>query len=244
VRLLVLLLASALAATPVATSAARSSFPPELSPELDGVLTRYMAATRVQRDAMLGAQMELDIDGRLSKLRESGRMRVLRSISKLGEMVITPIGEFIGDNRIRTQLIARYLETEEKEKAYGAMSITNADYDFKIKAILKKDTGRSLYIFDVNPRRKGPTMFRGEVWVDGATGMPLREAGQFVKSPHILLSNIRFVRDYELQDGVSIVKHFSSSTDVHLLGVGTAELNIEFSKFSRDPASFTTVGQL
>jgi len=54
-----------------------------------------------------------------------------------------------------------------------------------------------------------------------------------VKSPNLLLTNLRFARDYELQDGVSVVKHFQSSTDVRLLGVGSAELDVNFSNFSR-----------
>jgi hypothetical protein len=78
-------------------------------------------------------------------------------------------------------------------------------------------------------------MFRGELWIDGSTGMPLREAGQLVKSPNILLTNLRFTRDYELQDGVAMVKHFRSSTDVRLLGIGRAELVIDFSNFSKTP---------
>jgi hypothetical protein len=220
------LLASALAATPVTTA-----FPPELSGELQEVVQRYVLAAERQRQAMLGVQMEMQIDGRFTKLREEGRMRVMRTISKLGELGIKVL-EFSGDNRVKTELIARYLDEEQKAKAYGAMSILPQDYDFAVKAILRR-AGDTTYVFDVTPRKGGAGKFRGEVWVDGKTGMPLREAGQMIKSPHLLLSNLRFRRDYELRDGVAVVKHFTSSTDVRLLGVGRAELDVVFSNFSR-----------
>ena len=217
-------------ATPVSTT----SFPTELSAELNDVVQRYVSATQLQRRAMLGAQMEMKIDGRFTKLREQGQMRVLRTISSLGELS-TKMLEFSGDNRIKTELIARFLEAETTSKAYGAMRIAPQDYEFKVKAIFTRG-GQKTYVFEVIPRKNDAGRFRGELWVDGATGMPLREAGRLVKSPNLLLTNLRFARDYELQDGVSVVKHFQSSTDVRLLGVGSAELDVNFSNFSRTSA--------
>jgi hypothetical protein len=233
VRLTALFFSFALLAKPVT-----SAFPPDLSPELSSVVQRYVSATEKQRQAMLGVQMEMDIDGRFTKLREQGRMRVLRTISKLGELGIRVL-EFTGDNRIKTELIARYLDEEQKAKAYGAMTIAPADYDFEIKAILKRG-GQMTYVFDVSPRRNDSGRFRGELWVDGATGMPLKESGQMVKSPSLFLANLRFTRDYELRDGIAFVKHFKSSTDVRLLGVGRAELDVTFGNVSQAPAEQAT----
>lgn len=228
VRLTLLFLAFTLLAKPVAIA-----FPPELSPELNTVVERYVAATSKQREAMLGVQLEMDIDGRFTKLKEEGRMKVMRTISKLGELGIRVL-EFTGDNRIKTELIARYLDEEQKAKAYGAMTIAPEDYEYAITAILKRD-GKSTYVFDVKPRNGGAGKFRGELWVDGATGMPLKESGQMVKSPSIFLANLRFTREYELRDGIAYVTHFTSSTDVRLLGVGRAELDITFGKVTPAP---------
>lgn len=233
VRLLVLFLATALLASPITTA-----FPPDLSPELHAVVQRYVSATAKQREAMLGVQMEMDIDGRFTKLHEEGRMRVMRTISKLGELSMKVL-EFAGDNRIKTELIARYLDEEQKAKAYGAMTISPVEYEFEIKAILKHG-GQTTYVFDVTPHKNSSGAFRGELWVDGTTGMPLREAGQMVKSPHLLLANLRFSRDYEIQDGIAVVKHFQSSTDVRLLGVGRAELDVTFGNVSQAPAEQAT----
>jgi hypothetical protein len=234
VRVLALLLASAL----VANSVPAPPFPPELSAELNSVVSRYVAASEVQREAMFGVQMDITIQGRLTQLRENGLMRVVGYMSKLGELTHDMV-DFNGDNRIKTDLMARYLELEQKTKSYGGgMKIAPQDYEFKIKAILKQ-SDRTIYVFEVSPRKNRVDKFRGELWIDGPTGMPLREAGRFVKSPSLFLTNLRFARDYELRDGISVVKHFQSSTDVRIPGVGSAELDVNFSNFSRTAAEQT-----
>ncbi|MEP7353447.1 MAG: hypothetical protein ABI824_09485 [Acidobacteriota bacterium] len=205
-----------------------------MAAELESVMARYLTAVSRQQDAMLGAEMEVDIDGRLVDLKEEGRMRVKRIISKAGAITFDFLG-FNGDERVKKELIQRYLEQDQKARNYGAMSVTPVDYDFKIRAIVTKNVGtpeaRTVYVFGVEPRKKEMGLFRGEVWVDGPTGMPLKEAGQIVKSPSHFLTDILFVRDYDLLDGISIVKHFESSAKVRLLGVGRALLDINFSNF-------------
>lgn len=226
-RLLSLFLATILSVTPAIPAPA----PEKLSPEVEDVIARYQTAADLQRKSMLGAQMEMDIDGRFTKLKEEGRMRVMRTISKLGDLTQRML-DFTGDNRVKTQLIARFLEQEDKEKAYGAMILTPQDYEFRLGAVTK-DGNRTVYQFDVKPRKNVAGRIKGEIWIDGQTGMPLREAGMLVKSPSLVLTNLRFTRDYELLDGVSVIKRLRSSTDVRLLGVGRAEVDVDFKNFSR-----------
>jgi hypothetical protein len=225
-RLLVLFLVSALIASPVATS----GFPSELSSELQQVVDRYQDAVKKQHETMLGTQFDLDIDGRFTKLREHGQMNVTSRLSGSGEMTFDKM-TFTGDNRVKTQLIARYLEQEQKAR-YGAMNITQQDYEFKVAAILKRGQ-QTTYVFEVDPRKKSADKFRGELWIDGATGMPLREAGEFTKKPDILLTKPHFSRDYVLHDGVAVIARFQTTTDVYIPGVGTAVLDVIYRNFSR-----------
>ena len=60
-----------------------------------------------------------------------------------------------------------------------------------------------------------------------ATGMPLKETGQMVKSGSAWLKSIRFVRDYEMRNGISVLKHLQSTVDVRV--VGKAELSANYS---------------
>ena len=89
--------------------------------------------------------------------------------------------------------------------------------------------GRAVAILQVSPKRKAVGLFKGELWVDSQTGMPVRESGQFVKSPSVFLKRIAFVREYEMAEGISIPKHIESTVDTRL--VGRAELEISFSHF-------------
>jgi hypothetical protein len=225
VRLLILLLVTSLAVTSAPLPA-----PDTLAPEVEDVIARYQSAAELQRKAMLGVQMEMDISGRFTKLQEEGRMRGVRTIEKTGDLTWKTF-EFMGDSRVKTELIARFLEQEQKDRAYGAMILTPRDYEFHLGAVIR-DKVQTVYQFDVKPRKNIVGRIKGEIWIDGKTGMPLREAGMLVKSPSVWLTNLRFTRDYELRDGISIVKSFRSSTDVRLLGVGRAELDVDFKNFS------------
>jgi hypothetical protein len=202
--------------------------------ELRLIIARYSAAVERQQKAMLGATMEAEIGGKLTGLEKEGRWRILRTISRVGEITFKQVANYIGDGTVKDKLIAKYLEEEQKAKAYGAMKVGPDDYEFAIRAKVTSK-GRPRYIFDVKPKRDFPGAFKGEVHVDGPTGMPLLEAGQLEESPSVWLSKIKFSREYEMMDGVSVVKKFRSSVHVRLLGVGQAELNIDFSNVQLAP---------
>ena len=212
---------------------ATQTFPRELASELETVLARYAAAVPRQREAMLGVDMVADYEARFTELKEQGRWRLLRSISRAGEVAFKPISSFIGDDRVRKELILRTMEEEQKARAYGAINVTEADYKFSINAIITRGD-RKIYVYDVTPRHKAPGLFKGQVEIDGETGMPLRETGKLVKNPHWILSNVTFSRDYELRDGVSRIRHFESRLNVRFLGIGPAEIIAQYSD-TQDP---------
>ena len=196
----------------------------------DGIAERYvdkyLEATRTQKEAMRGVQMEVSLDARLPSLEKRGRLRALRSISKLGMITYKALG-FSGDNVIKNQVIARYLDGESQTRDIG---ITRANYKFKFKGQFDRD-GRTILVLQVTPRKKVVGLFHGELWLDAQTSMPVREAGRFVKSPSMFLKKIEFVRDYEIQNGIAVPIHVESKADVRVLG--RAELSIDYTNFSR-----------
>ncbi len=192
----------------------------------DSYVERYLEASKTQKEALRGVQMEVSLDARLPRLEKRGRLRALRTISKLGMITYKALG-FSGDNMIKNQVIARYLDGESQTRDIG---ITRANYKFKYKGQTELD-GRKICVLQVTPRRKVVGLFRGELWLDAETAMPVRESGRFVKSPSVFLKKIQFVRDYEIQNGVSVPKHVESTADVRVLG--RAELSIEYSNLSR-----------
>jgi len=202
------------------------------------IVSKYVDATHAQQEAMRGAQMEVDIDAKIPSLEKHGRLLALRKISRLGVITYKALG-FSGDNTVKQEVITRYLSAESQGRENGTIAISPANYKFKLKA--EQDYhGRRVDVLQITPRKKKVGLFKGELWVDAETGMPVRESGQFVKSPSVFLKKIAFVRDYELQDnGVSIPAHIESMVDTRI--VGRAELEISFSKFA--PASDDDVAQ-
>ena len=197
------------------------------------ILDKYLDATQAQQNLMRGAQMEVDIDAKLPRLEKQGRFRALRKISLLGKITYRALG-FSGDNTVKQEVITRYLAAESEGRENGTIAITPANYKFRYSGRLVQD-GHTTLILQVTPRKKAVGLFKGELWVDADTGMPLREEGVFVKSPSVFLKKIAFVRDYELHDGVSIPKHVASRVDTRI--VGRAELQIDFSNFTKDDSA-------
>lgn len=196
------------------------------------IVDKYVDATQVQQNSLRGLQMEVDIDAKLPKLEKRGKLTALRKISRLGLITYKALG-FSGDNTVKQEVITRYLAAESAARENGTIAITPANYKFRYAGrIIQNNT--TAVILQVTPKKKAVGLFKGEIWIDAATGMPLREAGQFVKSPSLFLKKIAFVREYEIRDGVAYPLHIQSTVDTRI--VGRAELEISFSNFSRDNA--------
>ena len=194
------------------------------------IVDKYVDATQLQQNSLRGLQMEVDIDAQLPKLEKHGTLRALRKISRLGLITYKALG-FSGDNTVKQEVITRYLAAETAGRENGTIAITPANYKFRYSGRIVQN-GVTMQILEVTPKKKAVGLFKGEIWIDAASGMPIREAGQFVKTPSVFLKKIAFVRDYELRDGVAFPVHIQSTVDTRI--VGRAELEIKFSNFSRE----------
>jgi hypothetical protein len=119
-----------------------------------------------------------------------------------------------------------------KDKDRKAVAITPVNYKFKYKG-LQEIAGRQVHVYEVNPRKKRVGLFKGEIWIDSDTGLTVREAGRFVKSPSIFLKKVDFERQYAIVDGVSVPKSLSSQIQTRFWGM--AELEIEYTDVTWDP---------
>jgi len=198
------------------------------------MVDRYIAATHAQQSALRGGTEEIDIDAAVPKFKKQGKLHALRNISKLGKITYHALG-FSGDNVVKTEVIANYLKAEvEAGKGASDVSITPQNYKFKYKGTYDWN-GRQVYVLHLNPREKKVGLFKGELWLDTETYMPVREQGSFVKSPSFMLKKMQFVRDYELQNGVSIPQRTESQVETRFFG--KVELSINYLTFSKDQAA-------
>ena len=207
------------------------------------IVNRYLGATQEQQTALRGGSMEVDIDARLPKRKMHGTLHALRQISKLGRITYHMLG-FNGDNTVKTEVIARYLSAEvqaNQTQNGSTLAITPENYKFKYKG-MEDVNGRNTYILRVTPREKKVGLFKGELWLDSETFMPVRESGSFVKTPSVFLKKVQFVRNYMLQNGVSVPQRTESKIDARFFG--PVELDINYLNFSKESEADAASGAL
>ena len=189
------------------------------------IIDRYLSATRSNR--VSGIQMDAEVDASLPKFKKNGRLEALRKISKLGKITWDRL-HFSGDNTIKKEVIARFIQTEQDEVDNSKMAINQVNYKFKLKGIENK-AGRRVYVFHLTPRKRLPQLFKGELWLDAETYLPVHEAGTFVKSPSVFLKKVHFVRDYEMINGFAVPKHVQSEAETRFWG--PAQVTIHYNNF-------------
>jgi len=204
---------------------------PALPPEL--IVEHYCAATRGQDQLMQGASMDIEIAASLPKLKKQGKLHALRRVSALGRITYEKL-RFEGDGTVKKQIINRYLsaEAEAREDPSFSLALTPDNYKFKYKGRTQLE-GRDTHLFEVTPKHKRQGLFQGQVWIDAATYLRVQESGCLVKSPSMFLKKIAFVRKYDIRDGMAVPRQEQSVVDTRL-GVGQAEMTIDFSNFSMD----------
>lgn len=194
------------------------------------LLQRYFEANAAQTAELRDVHMEMDFDARLPKLKKVGHMTGLRFVSSTGRVAFV-VKSITGDDSVKKHVIARYLagEQENSEKPMD-VSISEKHYKFKYKRTIEQD-GRQVQIFEVNPRKKRVGLYKGELWIDEETALPVREVGQFSKSPSpLFLKKVRFDRLYSIADRVSRPIRIESVIETRI--AGKAEITINYSNFA------------
>jgi hypothetical protein len=203
------------------------------------VISKYLQTIESQSDALRGGCMHVEISASVPKLKEQGRLNALRKISKVGRITYHVLG-FHGDNTIKTQVIARYLQAEQQGLGNDKLAITPTNYKFKSKGEWRFGN-REAYLFQISPRTKRVGLFKGELWLDATTYLPLYEKGRFVKNPSIFFKRVVFDRAFDIQNGMAIPEYMDSTIDARV--IGKVELTIRYSNFSQNTCGDTEQAQ-
>ena len=208
------------------------------SPESDYVLDSYLAASRTQHDRLNGSTTEVSIDAEVPRLHKKGRLSALRRISRVGRITYDVL-RFEGDNAVKNNVIARYLSAEVQVRESGdtSLSIVQANYKFSYKGRRELE-GRSLYVFDLKPRKKRQGLFKGTLWIDAGSYLPVRETGRFVKNPSIFIKKVQFTRDYEVKDGMAVVARLETTVETRV--AGPARITVHYADYRLEPALVNT----
>ena len=196
------------------------------SPAPQEVVDTYTAISREQGERLRGASMEVEIEANLPKLQKQGRLHALRRISRLGRITYEAL-RFEGDKTVKNNIIARYLaaDTEAQSADQSLLAVIPANYKFKFKGHSGEGENQ-IYIFQLTPRKKRVGLFKGELWIDAASCLPVRESGRLVKTPSIFLKRVEFVREYYIRGGVAVPLQIASTVETRLMG--PAEVTVHF----------------
>lgn len=201
------------------------------------LIRKYNEALSEQKDAARDVAMQVTMEAKIPKLKKEGKLSALRRISSLGRVTYKLLG-FQGDDMVKREVIARYMNAEQEASGPPSpnakdISITPYNYEFKYKGLNYRDD-QQVHVFELKPKQKRVGLFKGELWLDPDTCLPVHEQGRLVKNPSVFVKKMEFVRDYQIKDGIALLKHMQAKTDTRL--VGTAELNIDFEKVDTPPA--------
>ena len=204
------------------------------------VLARYFAAVNEQAPKTRGLEMDMDFSARLPRLKKEGSMIARRIVSSLGKISFV-VKSFTGDGTVKNYVIIKYMSGEvelaEKDKSSDS-SITPKNYKFKYKRT-EPFNGHQTHIFELNPRKKQLGLFKGELWIDDESALPVREVGMLVKSPSVFLKKVYFTRTYAMFNGTSLPARVESTVETRI--AGKAELDIRYTNFGPEsPATPAT----
>jgi hypothetical protein len=205
------------------------------SSESGRIIERYLQA-REHEDELRGMSMEVEIHAAVPKRKESGTLRALRKISRVGQITYRVLA-FQGANFVKTEIIARYLAAEEQGQGDQDIGITPVNYKFKYKGIVPSQQNTPAYVFQLTPRKKKIGLFKGEMWIDSKTYLPIFEEGKLVKKPSVFFKNVEFRRGFAVQNGKVVPSYMASTIDTRL--VGKVEILINFSHFTQNPDTDT-----
>jgi hypothetical protein len=202
-----------------------------VSPEITAIINKYVEAVETHENALRGATMKVDITAAIPKLKEHGTLRALRKISQVGQITYQLLG-FQGSNTVKNQVIARYLKAERREQGNKNIAVLPSNYKFKYKGEKARPNGQDAYVFDVSPWKKREGLFKGQIWLDPETCLPVFEEGRLVKSPGLFLKKVEFERGYRIENGIAVPEYLDSTIHVRLFG--KVRLSVNYSNFQPD----------
>lgn len=168
--------------------------------------------------------VEVTINAAAPGLDKRATLRALRTTSSTGTVTYTTL-DACGDSMLRREVIGRFLSAESDTRKMAELAITPFNYRFHPNGF-REEQARRVYVFQLAPKKKKVGLFKGELWVDGQTGLPVHEAGQLIKSPSVFIKRISFTRDYALRDGFDVPMHIHAIVESRIMG--RVELDITY----------------
>lgn len=209
---------------------------PRMAPELALQTFQQRAVRQLSEPVSYSANTVVEAE--LPDTAQRGRFQLRRRFIAPKTLLFTPV-RFVGDNFVKSNIIARLLQAEVDHASKGESertAITHANYKFSYKGISEIDD-RPVHVFHVKPRGKRPGLFKGRIYLDASTGSLRRSEGTLVKTQSFFVKRIEFVQDYADFDGYTLPVHASSVAKTRLVGRALVEIANDDYDFSTATAS-------
>jgi len=232
-------------ALPVVASDSDGAFPPDVTPVASGVSLNIPAplarmspelALEIHEQRLKRQQQELGaysdttvVEAELPKSSQKGRYQLRRMFSAPGSLAFKAVN-FVGDNFVKTNVIARILQSEADHVKKGDnadLAIDSANYKFTYKGVEEMENGPMCHVFQVKPRQKRVGLFKGTIYLNVYTGAMFKAEGKMVKSPSFFVKNIEFTQEYAEVGGFDMVKHIHSTADAKIIGKTIVDITHE-----------------
>jgi hypothetical protein len=190
---------------------------PRMAPQL--ALDVYQARMAEQSKALLSYSVNTLVRAELPASAQHGEFELQRYYAAPRTLTFKPI-HFSGDSFVKTNVIARVLQSEVDHLQKDDLSLTAlspANYKFSYKGTAAIDD-RTVHVYQVKPRKKRTGLFKGRIFLDAHTGSLVRAEGAAVKSPSLFIKNIDFVQDYADVGAFTFPVHIHSEARTRLVG--------------------------
>ncbi len=191
---------------------------PRMAPEL--ALLTYQQQSVVQSMKLAEYSDQTLVQAELPDTRQHGEYELVRNFSAQPRQLSYQSVKFTGDNFVKTNVITRVLQSEVDHVEKGdpaASAINDRNYKFSYKGT-EDLNGRPMHVFQIKPRRKDPSLFKGKIYVDVYTGSLRRAEGTVSKSPSFFVRKIEFVQDFDDINGFTMPVAMRSTAKARIIG--------------------------
>ena len=162
---------------------------------------RYIASIHRRDPFTESGPVAVVIDASLPSVHKESRLLAIRETTET-ERTEYKVLESDGDATVMHEVIEPYL-AEQKEiddLPLSSVIITPANYKFRFMGEAGTAAAPA-FAFRIVPKKKQAGLMTGELWLDSETGLPVMQAGRFVKTGSAEIRRIEIVRDMKLQGG-------------------------------------------
>ena len=190
---------------------------PRMAPEL--ALQVCRGRSIVQTAHLASYSVTTVIRAQLPDTSQSGEFELQQSYVAPHTLAFKAV-HFTGDVFVKTNIITRLLQSEvdhvQKDEP-SLNAISPANYKFSYKGTSEVD-GRLVHVYQVKPREKRPSLFKGRIFVDAFRGSLVRVEGKPAKSPSLFIKKIDFVQDYADIGNFTFPVHIHSEARARIVG--------------------------